>query len=218
MKVEIWSDIVCPFCYIGKRRFERALEQSDYSGKTKVIWKSFLLNPYLKTDPELSLNEYLAKSKGWTLDEAKKMNTRVTHMATQEGLEYHLDRAVVANSFDAHRMLQLAKSREMADAVGEALFHAYFTEGENIADHTVLKKLGIKAGLDEREIQQALHSDAYANKVWRDVEEARRFGIQGVPFFVIDRQYGISGAQSVETFSDVLNKAQRDHLQKQATN
>ena len=131
MKVEIWSDVMCPFCYIGKRRFEAALLKFEHKDEVEIIWKSFQLNPHMKTDPEKNINQYLAEIKGWTLDQAESMNERVTQMAKAEGLHYDFDKAIVANSFDAHRLIQLAKTHNKGDEAEERLFKAYFSEGKN---------------------------------------------------------------------------------------
>jgi predicted DsbA family dithiol-disulfide isomerase len=206
MKIEIWSDVMCPFCYIGKRRFEAALEQFAHKKEVEITWKSFQLDPDMKTIPGKSINEYLAERKGWPIDYAKQMNERVTDMAKEVGLNYDFDKAVVANSFDAHRLTHLAKKHLVQDKVEEALFSAYFTEGKNIADHQVLIDLGAKAGLDKEEVEKMLESDLYSEGVKKDVGEAHQFGIRAVPNFVIDRKYTVSGAQPTEVFLETLNK------------
>jgi predicted DsbA family dithiol-disulfide isomerase len=205
MKVEIWSDIVCPFCYIGKRRLEKALEKFPDSQKIDITWKSFQLNPAMKTEPGKSINEYLAETKGWSEEYAIQANERVTDMAAEEGLEYAMDKAVVANSFDAHRLIQLAKTQGRDDAMEELLFKAYFTQGKNIADPDTLLQLGIDAGLDTAVIKKLLNSDDNADKVEQDIYEARQIGVRGVPFFVFNNQYAVSGAQPVEVFLSALN-------------
>jgi predicted DsbA family dithiol-disulfide isomerase len=210
MKVEIWSDVMCPFCYIGKRKFEAALESFKHNNEVRVEWKSFQLNPTMKTDPTKNINKYLSEIKGWDLEQAKKMNASVTAMAEEVGLHYDFDKAVVANSFDAHRLIQLAKKHNKGDAAEECLFRAYFTEGKNIADHEVLLSLAVEIGLEKTEVINMLKSNTFAVEVAQDIEEARHIGVRGVPFFVIDRRYGISGAQQAETFLDALNKAREE--------
>jgi len=207
MKVEIWSDVMCPFCYIGKRRFEDALQQFAHKDKIEVEWKSFQLNPDMKTDPTLNINQYLADIKGWNLEYAQNMNARVTEMAAQVGLTYDFDKAVVANSFNAHRLSHLAKKHGLGEAAEEALFKAYFTDGKNIDDKATLIELGIVIGLDADEISQTLNSDAFADAVKYDIAEARHLGIQGVPFFVMNNKYGVSGAQAVPVFAETLEKS-----------
>jgi len=207
MKVEIWSDVMCPFCYIGKRRFEQALEHFEHKVDIEIEWKSFQLNPDLETDPTISINEYLADRKGWTIDHARQMNDHVTKMAAEAGLTYNMDKAVVANSFKAHRFSHLAKKHGLGIEAEEALFKAYFTDSKNIDDNTVLIELGKQIGLDTAEIEQVLKSDAYAEDVKHDIDTAQYLGIQGVPFFVLNNKYAVSGAQAVPVFEQSLEKA-----------
>ncbi len=210
MKIEIWSDVMCPFCYIGKRKLEAALEQFEGKEKIEVEWKSFQLNPALKTDPEKNTLQHLAESKGWTLDYTKNVTEHVSNMAKEVGLDYNFEKAVVANSFDAHRFVQYAKTLGKGDAAEEVLFRAYFTEGKNTADHMVLVNLGTQIGLDAAELKKVLAGSDFSAEVRHDIEESRVLGVNGVPFFVIDRKYAISGAQPVETFLSALKKASGD--------
>lgn len=207
MKIEIWSDVMCPFCYIGKRKFEAALEQFENKANVEVVWKSFQLNPAMKTDPSKNITNYLAEIKGWSLEQAKEMNTHVTNMAKEVGLHYDFDKAIVANSFDAHRLIQLAKKHGKGDEAEEQLFKAYFTEGKNTDDHSTLIEIGISIGLNEIEVKQVLASDQFADDVRKDIIEAQQIGVRGVPFFVVDRKYGVSGAQPTEVFLETLTKA-----------
>jgi len=207
MKVEIWSDIMCPFCYIGKRRFENALQQFPGKDKIEIVWKSFQLNPAMKTEPGKTINQYLAEVKGWTLDYAKQMNAHVTNTAKEVGLQYDFDKAVVANSFDAHRLIQLAKANGKGDEMEERLFKAYFTEGKNTADHLTLIQLGTEIGLDPATIKKVMDSNEYADKVEQDIYEAQQIGVRGVPYFVLNDRYAVSGAQASETFLGALNTA-----------
>ncbi|HEK21729.1 DsbA family oxidoreductase [Mucilaginibacter sp.] len=207
MKVEIWSDVMCPFCYIGKRRFEAALQQFPHKDKVEVEWKSFQLNPDMQTDPNISINQYLADVKGWTLDYARQMNNHVTQMAAEVGLTYNMDKAVVANSFKAHRFTHLAKKHGLGEAAEEALFKAYFTDSRNVDDDDTLIELGVSIGLDAETIKTTLETDAFADEVRYDIAEAQQLGIRGVPFFVMDQKYGVSGAQANEVFSQTLDKA-----------
>ena len=207
MKVEIWSDVMCPFCYIGKRRFEKALEQFPGRDSIEVVWKSFQLNPAMKTEPGKNINQYLSEVKGWSLAQAKQANDYVTSMAKEVGLNYDFDKAVVANSFDAHRLVQLAKVNGKGDAMEEQLFKAYFTEGKNIADHDTLVQLAAAIGLDEEAVKKVLNSNEYADAVERDIYEAQQIGVRGVPYFVLNDRYAVSGAQATETFLGALNKA-----------
>jgi predicted DsbA family dithiol-disulfide isomerase len=210
MVVEIWSDVMCPWCYIGKRRFEGALSRFGNRDQIEVTWRSFQLNPDLKTDPTKNINSYLAEIKGWTLEHARQMNDRVSSLAREEGLDYHFDKAVLANSFDAHRFMQLAKKYNLGNEAEERLFRAYFTEGKNIADHSTLIQFGNEIGLHEDEVRQMLDSDRYAEEVVAEVEEAAKLGSRGVPFYVLNRRYGISGAQPSDVFLETLEQAFQD--------
>ena len=207
IKVEIWSDVMCPFCYIGKRKFEKALAQFAHKDKVEIIWKSFQLDANLKTDPDISINQMLADKKGWTLERAKEMNDYVSNLANQVGLIYHFDKAIMANSFDAHRLSHLAKKHGLQDQTEERLFAAYFTEGKNTADHATLIQLGSDIGLDAKEVAQTLTSKDYAAEVHKDISEAQQIGVNGVPFFVFNRNYAISGAQESTSFLQALDKA-----------
>ena len=207
MKVEIWSDVMCPFCYIGKRRFEEALVDFEGRDEVEIEWKSFQLNPHLKTNPNISIHDYLAEIKGWQPEYAKQMNDQVTEMAAQVGLHYDMDRAVVANSFDAHRFAHLAKKHGKGPEAEEALFKAYFTEGKNIADHETLAELGASIGLEADEVRNVLNSDTYAQDVHQDIYEAQNLGIRGVPFFVLNNKYAVSGAQPALVFLSALEKS-----------
>jgi predicted DsbA family dithiol-disulfide isomerase len=207
MKIEIWSDVMCPWCYIGKRRFEKALSQFANRDKIEIEWKSFQLNPSMKTDPGKSINQYLVEIKGWTLDKAKQAHEHVTQLAKAEGLNYNFDKVIVANSFDAHRLLQLAKKNGIGNEMEERLFKAYFEEGKNIADYNTLIGLGTDVRLDKEEVKQMLMNETFADEVRKDAQEANEIGCTGVPFFVLNRKYGISGAQEPATFLKALERA-----------
>ncbi len=211
MKVEIWSDVMCPFCYIGKRRFEHALAQFPQREEIEVVWKSFQLDPEMPTEAGTNINEYLAERKGWTVQYAEQVNSQVTAMAAEVGLTYDFDKAVVANSFDAHRFSHLAAQHGLGDAAEESLFKAYFTEGKNIADHAVLAELGASIGLDAAEVSATLAGTSYAGEVRQDIAEAAALGARGVPFFVIDRKYAVSGAQPQEVFLQALERSYKEY-------
>lgn len=211
MKIEIWSDVMCPFCYIGKRKFESALAEFEHKDNVEVIWKSFQLNPSLKTDPSKNTVQHLAETKGWTMEYTRNTIQYVMDMAQGVGLNYDFDKAVVANSFDAHRFIQFAKTQGKGDAAEERLFKAYFTEGKNTADHATLVQLGTEIGINADELKKVLESGAYAQEVTNDVKEAEQIGVTGVPFFVVDRKFAISGAQDSKTFLGALEKAWKEH-------
>lgn len=206
MKVEIWSDVMCPFCYIGKRKFEQALEQFLERNSVEIEWKSFQLNPGMKTDPSKNINQFLAEHKGISVAQAKLMNDRVTEMAREVGLHYDFDKAIVANSFAAHRLSHYAKKYGKQDAMEERLFKAYFTEGKNTADHETLIQLAGEVGLDENEVRVMFSGNDFADDVNNDIYEAHQVGARGVPFFVFNNKYAVSGAQPSELFLQVLNK------------
>lgn len=207
MKVEIWSDVMCPFCYIGKRKFEKALEQFPYADKIEIEWKSFQLNPDLETNPDITAHESLAAHKGISVEQAKAMSDQVVQMARTEGLTYNMDQAVVANSFNAHRFSHLAKEHGVQHEAEEALFRAYFTEGKNIDNNETLADIGVALGIDRDEVLKVLNSDDFDVEVRMDLHEARQIGVTGVPFFVFDRKYAVSGAQPSEVFLETLEKA-----------
>lgn len=215
MKVEIWSDVMCPFCYIGKRRFERALEQFPGRANIEVEWKSFQLNPAMKTEPGKNINQYLSEVKGWSLAQAKEANDYVSNMAAELGLKYDFNKAVVANSFDAHRVLQLAKTSGRGDEMEEQLFKAYFTEGKNIADPATLLELATASGLDSNAVRTVLESEDFTDAVERDIYEAQQIGVRGVPYFVFNDRYAVSGAQATETFLGALEKSHSEWTNQQ---
>lgn len=212
MKIEIWSDIMCPFCYIGKRRLESALEGFEFSDQVQIEWKSFLLNPDMVTDPTKSTLEYLSETKGWSMAQTKQVSQQVVEMAAGEGLVYYMDKTVVANAKNAHRLLQLAKTLGKGGEMKERLLKAYFTEGANIDDQNTLTGLAKEVGLSETRVMECLGSNEFADKVDRDIYESRQIGVRGVPFFVLDRKSGISGAQPKEVFEQTIRKAWEDYV------
>lgn len=207
MKVEIWSDVMCPFCYIGKRKFEAALAQFPQQDKIQVVWKSYQLTPDMVTQPDKTIHQFLAEHKGISLDAAKEMNDRVTEMAQTVGLDYQLDRSVVANSFQAHQFVHFAKQHGKQDEAEEMLFRAYFTDGKNIDDRDTLLGLGEEIDLDTAQLAESLDKQTFAGAVKQDIEEAQKIGVRGVPFFVFNRAYGISGAQDSEAFLQTLERS-----------
>ena len=206
MKIEIWSDVMCPFCYIGKRKFESALAQFDNKDNIEIIWKSFQLAPDMLTQPDKNIHQFLAEHKGMSLDKAKEMNDYVTNLAKQVGLTYDFDKAIPANSFKAHQFLHLAKQFGLQEQAEEAMFQAYFTEGKNIDDIDTLVKMGERLGINQQETREAMENNQYATAVNEDINEARQLGVNGVPFFVFDRKVAISGAQESSVFLDTIEK------------
>ncbi len=204
MKIEIWSDVVCPWCYIGKRRLEHALGQFEHAGEVEIAWRSFQLNPDTPPGTAVPALDYLARRFG---PQAKAMTGRVTELARAEGLDFDFDTQLTVNTLDAHRLLHLAAGLGIGDAAKERLLRAHFTEGADLSDHETLTRLLGEAGADEDRVRAVLAGTEYADAVRADIEAARMLGATGVPFFVIDRKYGISGAQPAETFLHALRTA-----------
>jgi len=198
---------MCPFCYIGKRNFETALAAFGDKEQIEVSWKSFQLDPSLSDTAPESQEDYLIKHKGMTPDQISGMLAHVTRMAGEAGLSYRLDQSIMVNSQKAHRLLQFAKTKGLDNEMEERLFQAYFTEGKNIADIPTLVQLGKDAGLDETEMQKAFTDDQYLLAFQQDIREAQSIGVTGVPFFVFDRKYAVSGAQPPQAFKEALTQS-----------
>jgi len=207
MKVDIWSDVICPFCYIGKRKFEIALDSLSQKDSIQVEWHSFQLNPNLQVQPERDTYSYLAELKGQTMEWSLKVHDNLTQSAAGLGLDYHFEKAKITNSFDAHRVIQLAKKYNLTDELEERFFKAYFTDGELMSDRSTLIRLATEAGLPKEEVAQVLETNQYGTEVLKDAAEARNIGVRGVPFFVMDRKYVVSGAQDPGVFKATLQKA-----------
>lgn len=210
MKVEIWSDFMCPFCYIGKRRFESALEKFPYKDQVEVVYRSFELDPNASYKPGVRMNELMVTKYGMSMEQAEAANANVTQQAASEGLTYHMDRLVPANSFDAHRLVHFAAQHDKMKEMTERLFQAHFTEGGNLGDKNLLATLAAEIGLDREQAAAALDSDAFQSEVRADEEAASKLGIRGVPFFVLGGKFAVSGAQPLEVFTDALDKAYRE--------
>jgi predicted DsbA family dithiol-disulfide isomerase len=206
MKVEIWSDVACPWCYIGKRHFESALDQFAHRDDVTITWRSYQLDPDAPRNFGNSLNEMLAQKYNVSPTKAVAMNDRVSAIAAQAGLDYHLDKAQYGNTFDAHRLIQLAATHQLQDQMEERLFKAYFTDGLALTDTETLVTLASEIGIAADEARTTLAGTAYTDEVRSDIQRAKIFGIEGVPFFAVDEQYGISGAQPTEVFKEVLEK------------
>ncbi len=206
MHIEIWSDLVCPYCYIGKRNFETALARFEHRDEVEVSWRSFQLAPDLPRDVEGDVHDYLAAKYGGGRERAKEMNARVTETAAAAGLTYNLDSAVLGNTFDAHRVTHLAARHGLQDEAEERLFRAYFTESEHLADPETLVRLASEIGLDPGEVRTMLAGDEFADAVRADIQAAHEMGISGVPTFVVDRRYAITGAQPPELILRALEQ------------
>lgn len=208
MKVEVWSDIMCPFCYIGKKNYEQALKSLAGAEDIELEWKSFQLDPTIPNDgTSQSESEYLVERKGMSMDQVNGMLENVSNAAQAAGVKMNFDQVVVANTLNAHRLLHFAKSKNLGSELKENLFKAHFSEGLNVGDMDVLVQLAVKVGLDEAESRKVVESDDYAYEVNQDFQEAQNIGVRGVPFFVIDRKYAISGAQPAEVFLQTMEKS-----------
>jgi predicted DsbA family dithiol-disulfide isomerase len=207
VKIEVWSDVVCPWCYIGKRRLQNALARFEHAADVTVTWRSFELDPSQPRGENRPTTDMLSGKYGVPPAQARAMQDRVTSLAAEEGLTYHLDRSLTANTFDAHRLTHFAATRDLADGIHERLFQAALVNGEAVDDTDTLVRIGTDVGLPSDEVRKVLGSDAYADDVRDDIRQARALGASGVPFFVFDRTYGISGAQPIETFLATLDRA-----------
>lgn len=207
MHVEIWSDIACPWCYVGKRRFETALASYEHRDEVQVTWRSFELDPSAPREREHDGATHLAEKYGTTREEALAMHQRMTETAARDGLDFRFDLARGGNTFDAHRVLHLAATHGRQDAMKERIMRAYLTEGELISDHAVLERLAIEVGLPEDEVRDTLATDRFASDVREDERTAQSLGIQAVPFFVVDRAMGASGAHPPEALVELLRQA-----------
>ena len=209
MKIEIWSDIMCPFCYIGKRQLETALQ--EFPGNNfEIEWKSFQLDPTIEPQSGKDVFTFLAERKGISVEQSIEMHKGVVERAKSVGLDYHFDKAIISNSLTAHRIIHLAKAKKLGDQMEEIFFKAYFTDGKDLNDAQTLIELGIKAGLDSNEVKEVVENEnLYLIDVKGDIREAQEIGVQGVPFFVFDRKYAVSGAQPVEAFVNTIKEVQK---------
>ncbi len=207
LTVEVWSDVVCPFCYIGKREFENALARFPHRDSVQVIWKSFELDPSAPARAEQDTYGMLSEKYGMTREQAMERTRGVRERAATLGLHYDFDKAIVGSSFHAHRLIQLAKTKGLGAEAEERLFRAYFTEGVHLADSATLVRLGTEIGLNTAEVEQMLAGDLFTDAVRRDEQEAQQIGVRGVPFFLLTDKYTVSGAQSEEHFLGALGQA-----------
>jgi predicted DsbA family dithiol-disulfide isomerase len=206
MHVEIWSDIACPWCYIGKRRFEAALAHFEHRDDVTVTWRSFELDPSAPRELTDSAPEHLARKYGMSVEQAQARLDQITELAAADGLRYRFDLQRRGNSFDAHRLLHLAAAHGLQDAMKERLLAAHFEEGEPIGDRETLARLAAEAGLPEVEAREVLTTERFAEEVREDERTAGALGITAVPFFVVDRRIAASGAQPVEVFGELLRR------------
>ncbi|UUC46419.1 DsbA family oxidoreductase [Flavobacterium cerinum] len=205
MKIEIWSDIRCPFCYIGKTKFEKALAQFEHKDAVEITWRAFQLDPEAVTDTSISAAQSMASRKGISLEESEEMHANATEIASEVGLDFHFEKAVPANSMKAHQLSAFAKTKGVQNDIEDALFRAYFTEGKNIDDIPTLIAIGTNFGLTASDIQNVYDNNLFADEVKADQMQAYQFGINSVPFFVLNNKYAVKGAQPVDHFLATLN-------------
>ena len=210
MRIDIWSDIVCPWCYIGKRRFERALHAFEHPDEVEVVHRSFQLDPAVPKGSVRNHRDVLMSKYGLSESQAAAAQARMERTAAEEGLEFHLVGGVTGNTFDAHRLLHMAKDHGIQDAVIERLYRAHFTEQRSIVDETSLVGLAAEAGLDADDSRDVLRGDRYADAVAADLRDARGLGVTGVPYYLLDHRHAVSGAQPAELFTEALTRAWAD--------
>ena len=208
MRIEIWSDVVCPWCYIGKRRLETALAEFPHADEVEVVWRSFQLDPSAPNTPVETVAEHLGRKYGGGTDGGRQMVDRVEAVAAEEGMIWRHHESLRVGTIDAHRLLHAAG--DLRGELKEALLRAYFVEAQNVADHETLTRIATQVGLDEVAVKEVLTTDQYADDVEADIRQAAAYGATGVPFFVIDQKYGVSGAQPADTFRQVLERAWAD--------
>lgn len=209
MTVEIWSDVMCPFCYLGKRNFEAAVKQFSGEDQVKTEWKSFQLNPALGTEG-MSTLAYLSEMRGMQEAQVRASFEGIRSAGEEKGIVFNFDRAVIVNTAAAHRLIQLAKEKGKGDEAEELLFKAHFTDGKNVSDPEVLQEIGEELGLSAAEAESAQTDPRYGQGLDRDLYEARQIGVRGVPFFVFDGKYAVSGAQPSEVFLQTLDRVMKE--------
>ncbi|WP_353856494.1 DsbA family oxidoreductase [Bacillus sp. Bos-x628] len=207
MKVQIWSDVACPFCYIGKKQLEAALEQFPQRDQVEVEFKSFELDPHAPKQVDYDVHDMLVKKYGMSRSQAIAMNEQVKQVGKEKGVDFQFDPIILTNTFDAHRFVQYASKAGKGDIVMGELFKAYFTDGKHVGDHKILLDIAKKVGLDQGELQKVLDGQEYAEDVRSDETEAKELGISAVPFFLINDKYSVAGAQSSDTFLRTLETA-----------
>lgn len=213
MKVQIWSDIMCPFCYIAKKNFEKALENSPFKNEVAVEWKSFQLDPELQErSGKVTISEYLMKRKGFSKPQLEQFQNQLKEMGRNAGIAFNQETTIAAETFTAHKLLHFAKEYQKADALEEALFEAHFINGKNIADVDFLVSAAVQIGLDEKKARKALIEEDYSYEVKQDIMEAQNLGISGVPYYLLDNKYAISGAQPVALFTKALLQTYQESI------
>lgn len=210
MKIEIWSDVMCPFCYIGKNNFEQALEKLPFKDQVEVEWKSFQLDPTLDANKPQTTIQYFEEKKGVPESQAKQMLAQVAQMGKGVGINFDFEKALIVNTFTAHKLLHLAKKHNKSNEMEEALFIAHFIDGKNVGDPEVLVSLAENMGIDTEEARKAVTSDEMDYEINQDILEARNNGVSSVPFFVLNGKYAVSGAQPVDVFENALQQTYKE--------
>ncbi|MGG4396105.1 DsbA family oxidoreductase [Paenibacillus thiaminolyticus] len=210
MKVEIWSDVACPFCYIGKRRFEEALSQFGHGDKVEVIYRSFQLDPNAEQHPTKDAYTAIAEKYGVSREQSIAMHEDIVRQGKEAGIDYQFDAMIMTNTMDAHRLIHFAGQYGKRDKVAELLFKAYFTDGKNVSEKDTLLAVAAEAGLEREAAASMLESEQFTSEVEEEMREANQLGCRGVPFFVFNRKYAVGGAQQPEMFLEVLDKAWKE--------
>lgn len=210
MKIEIWSDVMCPFCYIGKNNFEQALNKLPFKDEVEVEWKSFQLDPTLDPNKTQDTIQYFREKKGVAEAQAAQMLGQVTQMGKGAGIDFNFEKTLITNTFSAHKLLHLAKKHNKSNEMEEALFIAHFIDGKNVGDVEVLVALAESLGIDREEARETITTDQLDYEVNRDIQEARNNGISGVPFFVLNGKYAVSGAQPAEVFENAMQQTYKE--------
>ncbi len=215
MQIDIWSDVRCPFCFIAKKKFEAAMAQFEHADKINVVWHSYELDPTLVVHKEIDYVNHFSETKGVSKEEALGMFGHVISMGKDVGIDFNLETAIVANSFNAHRLTHLAKEEGKESEMVSAMFEAHFLKGENIDDNATLLKIADRVGLDNSRAQEVIDSDEFSDDVRYEERQASEIGIRGVPFFILDEKYSISGAQPTATFLRALKLSYGEFVEEQ---
>ncbi|ASK29210.1 disulfide bond formation protein DsbA [Chryseobacterium sp. T16E-39] len=210
MKIEIWSDVMCPFCYIGKNNFEQALEKLPFKDQVEVEWKSFQLDPTLDPAETKNTMTYFKEKKGFPDAQAAQMMNQVTQMGKNAGIDFNFQTALITNTFAAHKLLHLSKKYNKSNEMEEALFIAHFIDGKNVGDPDTLAAIADSVGINKEEAKEAVTSEEFTPEVNEDIQQARNNGITGVPFFVLNGKYAVSGAQPVDVFENALQQTYKE--------
>lgn len=220
LKVEVWSDVVCPFCYIGQRHLEEALAQVDLSKDIDIEWKSYQLDPTFKQDPEVKydLIASLSKKLNRSMHEIEELQKQIVDRAYAVGLNFDFENAIFFNTFYAHCVIQKAKEMGLGNNAEKKFFSDYFEQGKDLGNLDVLREEATRIGLSQDDFKDAISNKKYTDLVLNDIKEANSIGVRGVPFFLVDGKYAISGAQPINIFVDTLNNAHKEWTEKQKAN